>query len=292
VIELNKKIDEEFKEAYIKLKIEMDGTNDISWIKEVLTMNKEEFEKWVREQETKKQIWRCQAPIWDPEIDKIELNKIDELNNLLDELKRLLTNKPVSEQKEIVIDFFNKHKEKSKHFEYFYKSAKFIFKETTLNDFIIQEFIDKSFINPGIIDFYSTIEREFEVPQYTQMQLHTGETWDIDDSVFDASDNKKNSDTFKLVSYPSGENVEDIITEEDGIWISTTCSITGCKREAKRTAKIFDAIVEPDIITGIPTPIFDKNKFYLQSYCKKHFRQIKKCDNFIEEIKGSEQNEN
>lgn len=54
-----------------------------------------------------------------------------------------------------------------------------------------------------------------------------------------------------------------------------------------KTAKVFGINDSTDIITGEYIPIINKKEILIRNSCKKHFRQIKKCDNFIEEIKRS-----
>lgn len=72
----------------------------------------------------------------------------------LEELKDLLIGKSISEQKEIVVNFFYENRKKSKYFKRYYKSTKYLFEKSSLDDLIIQEFIEKTFINPEIMTSY------------------------------------------------------------------------------------------------------------------------------------------
>lgn len=69
------------------------------------------------------------------------------------ELSKLLINKSLSEQKEIITNFFYENRKVNRFFIRIYKSTKNIFEDSSLDDSYIQKFINKTFINLGAIDF-------------------------------------------------------------------------------------------------------------------------------------------
>lgn len=128
----------------------------------------------------------------------------------IEELKHLLIGKLLVEQKEIIIKFFYDNRELNKHFNRFYKSIKSIFENSSLNDYYIQEFIDKTFINPELIHYYSTlneihsgtkydmIEEEFKTYTAIKMKEHVDEIiWNNED-LDDFTEKKKKRTTILL----------------------------------------------------------------------------------------------
>ena len=65
----------------------------------------------------------------------------------IDELKYLLIGESLNDQKEIIIKFLFKNREISRHINKMYKKVKGLFERNLLNDFMIQEFINKTFID-------------------------------------------------------------------------------------------------------------------------------------------------
>ena len=100
--------------------------------------------------------------------------KMGIIKEKFDELRVLLIGKEFSEQKDIVIKFFFENREKDEHFKRMYEPTKLLFEESSLSDFTIQEFIEKTFINPEIMISYpiwEIIEEEFD--DLTERQKET-----------------------------------------------------------------------------------------------------------------------
>lgn len=113
------------------------------------------------------------------------------ITDKLEELKDLLIGKSISEQKEIIVNFFYENRKKSKHFKIFYKTFKDMFESLSDDNPILKEFIEKTFINPeffvpGLDDLYSWVPLE-------EFEIHTGRNWDIGDDEFivDFTDKKE-----------------------------------------------------------------------------------------------------
>ncbi|KKM79963.1 hypothetical protein LCGC14_1344690 [marine sediment metagenome] len=58
------------------------------------------------------------------------------------------------------------------------------------------------------------------------------------------------------------------------IKIDVKCSADGCENKARKRARIFGLDKSQNITKEI----------FIQNFCKNHFKQIRKCDNFIEEL--------
>ena len=112
----------------------------------------------------------------------------------LEELKGLLIGKPISEQKKIIITFFYDNRKVNKHFKAYYKSSKDLFENSSLNDFILQEFINKTFITLEIMDFYTTINFYDWITKRNikeiKLSIWTPETLDLDDPDFPIREQK------------------------------------------------------------------------------------------------------
>ena len=110
------------------------------------------------------------------------MNKLGIIIEKLAELKNLIIDKPISEQKEIIINFFHKNKKISKHFKNFYKTCKDIFERYSDDNPILKEFIEKTFINRELIDY--------SVPIYSTLKIHTSNDLIIKDKkINDFNDN-------------------------------------------------------------------------------------------------------
>lgn len=104
----------------------------------------------------------------------------------LDELKDLLIGKSISEQKEIIVNFFYENRKKNKHFKKFYKTFKDMFESLSDDNPILKEFIEKTFVNPEWMISYPILE------------LHRGTDWDIGDDEFIDFTNKKEKENDKI----------------------------------------------------------------------------------------------
>ena len=114
------------------------------------------------------------------------------ITNKINELKDLLRNKSLNEQKEIIIKFFYENRKISKHFKRFYKATKDIFKKSSLSDFLIQKFINDTFIIPKIMDFYSTYEFQIENTQNdSNCLIEEFDIWKIDPNEYKNLFNEK-----------------------------------------------------------------------------------------------------
>ena len=125
------------------------------------------------------------------------------ITDSLEELKDLLIGKSISEQKEIIVNFFYENRKKSKHFKIFHKAFKDIFESLSDDNPILKEFIEKTFKNPeffvpGLDDLYSW-------DQNYKIEIHRGRNWDIGDVEFiDFTDKKeKESDKIDWSTYTS-----------------------------------------------------------------------------------------
>lgn len=85
----------------------------------------------------------------------------------------MLIGKSLSEQKEIILKFFYEKRKLNKPFKLIYKSVKNIFKDSSLSDSYIQDFINKTFINIEEMFHYSTFN-----------EFHNGTKFDIEEEDF------------------------------------------------------------------------------------------------------------
>lgn len=133
------------------------------------------------------------------------------ITDKLEELKDLLINKSISEQKEIIVYFFYKNRKKSKHFKKFYKTFKEMFENLSDDNPILKKFIEKTFINPELMISYPFFELDLDIPgRYSwdanyEIEMHTGQDWDVGDDVFiDFTDKKeKENDKIDWATYTS-----------------------------------------------------------------------------------------
>ena len=70
--------------------------------------------------------------------------------------------------------------------------------------------------------------------------------------------------------------------------IEIKCTVNSCNNKATKRARLFGIEETQDIFTGQKNIIIIENEVFIQDFCKSCFKILKKNENFIEEIKGSE----